>query len=183
MLRNAGVTFDVQPARVDEDTLKTAMMADNVPPRDIADALAELKARAVSYLHQEAFIIGADQLLVKDGKIFSKAADRRQAEQTLNELSDGVHELISGVTVYQHGQPIWRSLDTAKLTVRPLSEEFISQYLDRLGEDAFWSVGCYQLEGLGAQLFTKVDGDHFTVLGMPLLPLLDFLRRHGCMPI
>jgi len=183
MLKNAGLEFDIQAARVDEDTLKTAMIADFVSPRDIADALAELKARAVSYLHSDALVIGADQLLVKDGVIFSKANNRHEAETVLRTLSNSEHTLISAVTVYQNGQPIWRELDTASLLVRPLSDGFIEEYLDKLGADAFWSVGCYQLEGLGAQLFTKVEGDHFTILGLPLLPLLDFLRRHGCMPL
>jgi len=183
MLKNAGLEFGVHSAPVDENTLKFAMIADNVPARDIADALAELKARAVSYLHPEALIIGADQLLVKDGKIFSKAQDRAAAKDTLRALSGEKHELISAAVIYKNGRPVWRTLDTAKLTVRPLSDDFIKGYLDALGDNAFWSVGCYQLEGLGAQLFTKVEGDYFTVLGLPLFALLDFFRREGLIPL
>ena len=183
MLKSAGLSFQIQPARVDEETLKTALVADACPPINIADALAELKARAVSYLHPNALVIGADQLLVHKGAVFSKANDKTEAAHILKALSGTTHTLISAAVIYQNGQAIWRTTDKANLTVRPLSDDFIDGYLDTLGSDAFWSVGCYQLEGLGAQLFTKIDGNHFTVLGLPLLPLLDFFRRIGCMPL
>ena len=183
MLEAAGVVFLVQTPAVDEETLKASMIADSMPALDIADALADMKARSVSLLKPNAFVLGADQLLVHDGKILSKASNRGAAFKTLQLLSGGVHALISAAVLYQNGEPIWRTTDKAVLTVRPLSDDFIEGYLDKLGDDAYWSVGTYQIEGLGAQLFTKVDGDHFTVLGLPLLPLLDFFRRAGCMPL
>jgi len=183
MLRNAGLDFTVQPASVDEDEIKQSLITEGISPHEIAEVLAELKARAVSSSQPDALVIGADQLLVKDGHVFSKATNRGDAEITLAAFSGGEHTLISAIVIYQNGQAIWRVFDQAKLTVRPLSETFIQRYLDALADDAYWSVGCYQLEGLGSQLFTKIEGDYFTVLGLPLFPLLDFLRRHGHMPI
>jgi septum formation protein len=182
MLENAGVEFTVDSAKVDEEMLKSALVADSVPPRDMADALAELKARAVSYMHPGAMVLGADQLLIKEGTLFSKASTIEEARGTLTMLSGGTHELITAAAIYRDGQAIWRGLDTAKLTMRALSEDYIETYLTKLGDDAFTSVGCYQIEGAGAQLFTKVEGNHFVVLGLPLLGVLDFLRHHGMMP-
>ncbi|UTW59098.1 septum formation protein Maf [Kordiimonas sp. SCSIO 12603] len=182
MLKSAGVDFTVQTAPVDEASLKEALVADGAAPRHIADALAEMKARAVSFMYPEALVLGADQILVKDGKIFSKASNQQEAEATLKELSGGEHRLISAAVICQNGQAIWRSVDQVKMDVRPLSDTFIKQYLNILGDDAYWSVGCYQIEGIGAQLFNRVDGDYFTVLGMPLLPVLDFLRRYNLLP-
>lgn len=183
MLTNAGVSFEIDPARVDEDAVKAALVADGAPPRDIADALADLKARAVAMRRPQDMVLGADQILVCDGKLFSKANTVDDAAATLKALSGKTHQLISAAVIYEGGQPIWRAVDTVKLTVRPLSDDFIKGYLDAIGDAAFWSVGAYQIEGRGAQLFTRVDGDHFTVLGLPLFALLDFLRRRGMMPL
>ncbi|MBL4836987.1 MAG: septum formation protein Maf [Kordiimonadaceae bacterium] len=183
MLKNAGVCFDVVRPTVDEEALKADMLVGGASARVVADALAETKARTLSFSYPDAFVIGADQVLEKDGRIFSKADTKAEASETLKALSGGQHQLLSAVAVCQNGQTLWRHVESAKITVRPLEESFIAHYLDTLGDDAFWSVGCYQLEGLGAQLFTKVDGDYFTVLGLPLLPLLDFSRRHGLLPL
>jgi len=183
ILADAGVNFMVQAATVDESALKASMVADKMPALDIADALADMKARSVSLLKPEAFVVGADQLLVHEGEVLSKATNRAWAFETLQTLSGSRHTLISAAVIYQNGKPVWRASEQAILIMRPLSEDFIEGYLDAIGDDAYWSVGCYQIEGLGAQLFTKVDGSHFTVLGLPLLPLLDFLRRIGCMPL
>lgn len=183
MLADVGVNFSAMIAPVDEGALKVSMIADKISAYDIADALADMKARSVSIVKPDAFVVGADQLLVHDGQILSKASDRASAFETLHTLAGGTHTLISAAVVYQNSEPVWRMAEKATLTMRPLSTDFINGYLDKLGDDAFWSVGSYQIEGLGAQLFTKVDGSHFTVLGLPLLPLLDFFRRAGCMPL
>jgi len=183
MLADVGVNFSGMAAPVDEGALKASMIADKISAYDIADALADMKARSVSIIKPDAFVVGADQLLVHDGHILSKANDRASAFETLHTLAGSTHTLISAAVIYQNSEPVWRVAEKATLIMRPLSADFINRYLDKLGDDAFWSVGSYQIEGLGAQLFTKVDGSHFTVLGLPLLPLLDFFRRAGCMPI
>lgn len=183
MLTKSGVVFFTEKPLTDEKGLRDSLVAEGASGRNTADALAEAKARSVSLIKPEAYVLGADQILEKDGKIYEKAPDREAARNTLLELSDAVHQLHSAAVIYQGGQAVWRFTDTAKLHVRPLSEEYVDMYLDKLGEDAFWSVGAYQLEGLGAQLFTRVEGSHFTVLGLPLLPVLDFFRRVGIVPL
>tara|TARA_R110002096_G_scaffold31957_12_gene93232 strand:+ start:614 stop:1210 length:597 start_codon:yes stop_codon:yes gene_type:complete len=183
MLANAGVDFTIKRPMVDEDAIKADLLKSGGSPRMVADALAEAKARTMSYVHSDAFVLGADQLLVKDGRVFSKVSNMVDAEETLSALSGGEHQLFSAIVVCQDGKAIWRHIDVVKLTVRPLSEGFIRRYLENVGENAFWSVGYYQFEGLGAQLFTKVEGDYFSILGLPLLPFLDFLRRHSLMPL
>lgn len=183
MLENAGVSFEAISPVADEEAIKADLLASGASARTVADALAETKARSLSYIHTDALVLGADQILVKDDVIFSKAPNREKAKETLKALSDGEHQLISAAVVCQNGQAIWRHIDSVKLNVRPLSEDYIEYYLDTLGDDAFWSVGCYQLEGIGSQLFTKVEGDYFTVLGLPLLPFLDFLRRYKLLPL
>ncbi|NVJ69918.1 MAG: Maf family protein [Alphaproteobacteria bacterium] len=183
MLENAGAVFEIDPAHVDETAVKDAMLAEGAPPRDLVDTLADLKARNVAMRRPEDMVLGADQILVCEGKVFSKAETLADARETLKALSGKTHHLMSAAVIYEGGQAIWRALDTVSLTVRPLSDDFIEGYLEAIGDAAFWSVGCYQIEGLGAQLFTKVDGDHFTILGMPLFPLLDFLRLRGMMPL
>ena len=183
MLENAGVSFDAVRALVDEGAIKQSLIAEAVPARDVADRLAEAKARSVSMIHPNRIVLGADQVLVQDKRIFSKASTRDQAKATLKALSGQSHQLISAAVIYDGGQPVWRAATVATLTVRDLSDDFIDQYLTALGDDAFWSVGCYQLEGLGAQIFSKIDGDYFTVLGLPLLPVLDFLRGRGMVPV
>ncbi len=179
MLSNAGIQFDVQVAPVDETEIKASLIAEGGPARDIADALADAKARSVSLMRPDALVLGADQILVQNGEIFSKAQDRDEAEAKLAKLSGNSHQLISAAVIYQQGQPVWRAIDAATLHVRDLSTDFIKEYLDALGDDAFWSVGCYQLEGRGIQLFDKVEGSHFTILGLPLIAVIDFLRRRG----
>ncbi|MFC3053667.1 Maf family protein [Kordiimonas pumila] len=183
MLRSAGVDFTVIKPMADEEGLKETLLAEGLPPRDMADALAEVKARSVSMLKPDAFVLGADQILELSGQVFSKATTLAEAKKTLSALSGHTHQLISAAVVYQNGQAIWRSIDSVKMHMRPISEDFIDMYLGKMADDALWSVGCYQIEGLGSQLFTRIEGSHFTVLGLPLLPLLDFLRRHGILAI
>lgn len=183
MLENAGVVVDVLPASIDEAAVKASLIEAGTPVRDIADALADAKARSVSYQHPDRLILAADQILVQNGVVYSKAETKEAARRTLQQLSGSQHQLVSAAVIYDGKSPVWRHVSAAKLHVRDLSDAFIDWYLDELGDDAFWSVGCYQLEGLGAQLFEQVDGDFFTILGLPLVPVLDFLRRRGMLPV
>lgn len=183
MLEQAGVAVEIFPATIDEAALKASLIETGAPVRDIADALADAKARSVSYQHPDKLILAADQILVQDDIIYSKAKTKEAARHTLQQLSGKQHQLVSAAVVYDGNAPVWRHVSIAKLQVRDLSDTFIDWYLDKLGDNAFWSVGCYQLEGLGAQLFEQVDGDFFTVLGLPLVPVLDFLRRRGMLPV
>ena len=183
MLANAGIEFDVQSAAVDEADIKASLVDAGLAARDIADALAEAKAWSVSMMNPDVLVLGGDQILAQGGEIFSKAKNRTEAVAKLEKLSGASHQLISAAVIYEGGHPVWRAVDAATLHVRDLSMEFIHAYLDALGDDAYWSVGCYQIEGLGIQLFEKVEGSHFTILGMPLLAVLDFLRRRGMVHI
>ena len=179
MLRMAGIEVTIQPAGVDEAAAKAAMRAEDAPPRDVADILAELKATRISTRFPDELTLGADQILVFDGQLFDKPQSRADAEAHLKMLRGETHQLLSAAVIARGGQPIWRHIGTARLTMRPFSDAFLSDYLDRLGDSVTTSVGAYHLEGLGAQLFSRVDGDYFTVLGLPLLEVLGFLRANG----
>jgi septum formation protein len=178
MLEAAGLTFEVEPPRVDEESAKASLRAAGMKPRDQADALAELKALSVSRRRPE-FIIGADQMLAIEGDVLDKPKDIAEARAHLVRLRGKTHELFTAATVAREGVIIWRHIDTPRLKMREFSAAFADRYLEQVGEAALASVGAYQLEGLGAQLFERVDGDFFSVLGLPLLPLLAFLRQNG----
>lgn len=179
LLENAGLTVEALPARVDEDEIKLAMRAAGASVEDAAIKLAEAKARRIAEKVPGAIVIGCDQMLDCNGVWFDKPPDRAHAAAHLRALSGKTHRLVSAVVAYRNMVRVWHHVDAAKLTIRPLSDAFIESYLDRAGDAALGSVGAYQLEGLGAQLFTRIDGDYFTVLGLPLLPLLGFLRANG----
>ena len=181
MLAAAGLTFEVIPATIDEAEIRDAMMVDNacVEASDIAAALAAAKALSVARAHPGALVIGSDQVLALGSQYISKAGTVLEARDTLERLRGRTHELVSAVAVAQGDDVLWHSIDSAKLTMRRFSDEFLGNYVSRMGDRVIHSVGCYELEGLGVQLFERIEGDYFTILGMPLLPLLAELRQRG----
>ena len=178
VLDGAGIAYEAVVSGVDEESLKTGLLAKGASPRDVADALAEVQALKISR-SRPGFVIGADQTLELDGRLYDKAETVEAARERLKALRGKTHQLHSAVVVAQGSQPIWREVVSAKLTMRDFSDDFLEDYLAEEGEAALGSVGCYRLEGPGAQLFTKIEGDYFAILGLPLMGLLDLLRRHG----
>ncbi|MFS4438399.1 Maf family protein [Paracoccaceae bacterium GXU_MW_L88] len=178
MLTEAGLTIDILPARIDETAIKAALLADGTAPRDIADHLAEMKAAKASS-KVAGLVLGADQILVCDHKTYNKPETRDQAASQLKELRGKTHELLSAAVIFEDGKPIWRHIGRAKLMMRPIGDAFLDDYLDSEGDQILSSVGAYRLEGRGAQLFTRVEGDYFTVLGLPLLEILNYMRVRG----
>ncbi|BAE53352.1 Nucleotide-binding protein implicated in inhibition of septum formation [Paramagnetospirillum magneticum AMB-1] len=179
MLEQAGIAFTVDVAAVDEEAVKHSMAAETRNPARVAEILAELKAVRVSARHPGALVIGADQMLDCDNVWFDKPADRQGARAQLLALRHKTHRLTSAVVAVRDGRRVWHHTEAAKLTMRNFSENFLDGYLDQAGEAVQTSVGAYQLEGLGSQLFLSVEGDFFTILGLPLLALMDFLRENG----
>jgi septum formation protein len=179
MLENAGLEVIIDVPNVDESEIKEAFRAEGLPVDAVAEALAELKASRVSRRYGDLYTVAADQMLECEGEWFDKPTSREEARETLRKLSGRTHHLISCAVVMRNGERLWHHIDRARLSARRLSDEFIEAYLDQIGEAAYSSVGAYQLEGLGAQLLVSVQGDHFTILGMPLLPFLQFLRLNN----
>jgi septum formation protein len=179
LLRAARVPFEVMAAAIDEAAVKAGMLAESAPPRDVVDALAELKALRIAGRVPERLVVGADQVLVADGRLFDKPRDRAEAREQLRALRGRRHELLSAAVVFEAGRPVWRHVGRAQLVMRPFSDAFLEDYLDDEGDAVFASVGCYRLEDGGARLFSQVDGDFFTIVGLPLLELLGFLRTRG----
>ena len=178
LLRAAGLSFTVEPAQVDEDEVKRAMRAEDRNEAATARTLAVLKARRVSARHPGAYVVGADQLLVCAGGWFDKPADVADARAQLGRLRGRWHELVTAVSVARDQAEIWGTVAHARLTMRDFSDAFLDDYLARAGPGILRCVGGYEAEGLGAQLFDDIEGDWFSILGLPLLPLLAFLRAH-----
>jgi septum formation protein len=182
LLQAAGVPFEVRASTVDERAVETPLIAAGKSPAEVALALAEAKALEVSRLEPEALVIGADQTLDFTGALWVKPASPAAAREQLALLSGHTHQLHSAVALAEQGAVTWRHVDTARLTVRTLSDAAIDAYLAAAGERVTASVGAYQIEGFGIRLFEKIEGDHFTILGLPLLPLLARLRTVGVLP-
>jgi septum formation protein len=178
LLREAGVSFEVLPPAVDEVEVKTSLLAEGLGANAIADALAEAKAAAVSAARPQALVIGCDQVLAFEGRLIEKSADLSEARKLLRELRGKPHELLTACVLARGGGPVWRRLERCTLWARPFSDAFLEEYLRAEGDKVLASVGCYHLEGQGAQLFERVEGDYFSVLGLPLIPLLGALREH-----
>jgi len=178
-MANAGLNFEIDPSGVDEEEVTRSLLAQRASPQEIAEALAEMKALRVSARRPGALVVGGDSTLASNGRLFDKPPDLATARKHLLALRGQTHELFSSVVVARNGARLWHWNERARLTMRPFSEPFLDAYLARAGDGLLTSVGAYQLEGLGAHLFSRVDGDYFTILGLPLLPLLSFLSGHG----
>jgi septum formation protein len=180
ILEAAGLAFTVEPPGLDEQATRQALGGKKgLAPHDLAEVLARAKAEAVSELAPQAYVIGSDQVLAQDGRVFTKPGDMEAARRQLLDLSGKTHTLHTAVAVATGGETLWTETTIATLTMRKLSPEFIGRYLAAAGDEVLSSVGAYQLESLGVQLFEKIDGDFFSILGLPLIPLLDTLRREG----
>ena len=181
MLAAAGVAFTVEAADVDEPAIRKTLLAAKsaATPPQIADALARAKAEDVSQRHKGSLVIGGDQVLALGTELLTKAKDEAAARATLKKLRGKTHELHSAVALAVDGRVLWTHTGTARLKMRDFSDAFLEEYLTRAGDRIGQSVGAYELEGLGVQLFDNIEGDYFTILGLPLLPLLAELRAHG----
>lgn len=179
MLENAGVAFDVVRPDIDERAVEAPLAGSGASAEDVALVLAEAKALDVSAKHPDAVVIGSDQTLSLGDRIFHKPEDMDGARRHLLALSGRTHHLNSAVVLARRGEAVWRHVSVVSLTMRELSPAFIGRYLAQVGGNALQSVGAYQIEGAGIQLFDKIEGDHFTIVGLPLLPLLRQLRDMG----
>ncbi|NTE57557.1 Maf-like protein [Agrobacterium tumefaciens] len=176
LMRNAGLTFSAIPADIDERALDERLERNGASPEEVALELARAKALAVGFLYPEALVLGCDQTMALGARVYHKPKTMAEAEAHLLSLSGKVHRLNSAAVLVLNGEVLWQTVSSAELAVRTLSAEFVSRHLQRVGDRALTSVGAYQLEGEGIQLFTSIEGDYFTILGLPLLPLLSKLR-------
>jgi septum formation protein len=182
LLRNACVPFDVVVARVDEETIRASMQAEQASPRDVADMLAELKAQRVAAKHPGALVIGCDQVLALNQTIFAKPENPHDALTQLKTLRGQKHQLLSAAVIYADGKPQWRHVGVVRLHMRDASDGYLADYVDRNWDSIRHSVGGYKLEEEGVRLFSRIEGDYFNVLGLPLLDLLSYLTLRGTLP-
>lgn len=182
LLAQAGLECAVIRPLVDEEMIKTALLAEEASPRDIADALAEIKARKVSEKHPGALVLGCDQVLDHHGQMLSKPKDEQDALNQLMRLRDDRHSLLSAAVICEDGQPIWRHVGQVRLRMRVLSDDYLQDYVARNWSSIRHAVGCYKLEEEGVRLFSGIQGDHFHVLGLPLIELLNYLILRGDIP-
>ncbi len=182
LLQNAGLTVTARAARIDEDLIKVSLLSDLVRPCDIADTLAELKARKVADKHPTALVLGCDQVLALGDQIFAKPVSADDARRQLRALRNHTHHLYAAIVLYHEAKPIWRHLSTAKLTMLPVSDAFLDDYVTRNWPALADAVGAYLLESEGIRLFSAIEGDYFAILGLPMLPLLNYLTLRGFIP-
>lgn len=179
LFAQAGIGIKVAVPRVDEVAIKESLLADGAPPRDVADALAEAKARRVSAKHPGDVVIGCDQVLAFRDRILSKPKDPEDAKTQLLTLSGERHQLLSAAVIYEDGKPVWRHVGQARLIMRVLSEEYVERYVERNWDSIRHSVGAYRLEEEGVRLFSRIDGSYFDILGLPFLEILNYLVLRG----
>jgi septum formation protein len=179
LLANAGLQFDTYIPRIDEAALRDALVAEDATPRDIADTLAEMKAQRIASRHPDAVVIGCDQVLCLGNRIFAKAESSEEARSQLHALRNRQHELLSAVVVYKGDRPLWRQVGVVRLTMAHMSDDWLDGYLARNWDSVRDAVGCYKLEEEGVRLFSRIEGDYFTVLGLPLVELLSYLALRG----
>jgi septum formation protein len=182
LLRNAGVPFDTHVVRLDEEAIRDALLQEGATPRDIADHLAELKSMRAAVRHPDALVIGCDQVLAFGRDVLGKPGSLDEARAQLMTLRGREHRLLSAVVVCRNGEPLWRHVGEARLTMRDFSDAWLDGYMARHGDSLMDTVGGYKLEAEGVRLFSRIEGDYFTILGLPLLPLLSWLGLRGTIP-
>ena len=179
LLQNAGIPFTAVPGRVDEETIKSSLMAEKISPRDIVDYLAEEKARKISQKHSEAIVIGADQIMWHDKELIGKPKSPEDLRLRLQKFSGTTHDIYTGAVIYQNGQPQWRHVERVKMNCRELSPEFIDDYVLTNWTDVQFCAGGYMIESTGIRLFSHIQGDYFSILGLPITAVINYLSLRG----